>query len=138
VSAIRVVQTAIYAVLVADSTLAALATGGIHNDVPDGQAYPHVLISRASVVPWHTCGGASSGIGWNTIIRLHIYSRYQGETEALQISEQIAALLNFQALTVTGYPTALVALESSRVMVEAIEKIETRHLVDEYRVRVHQ
>lgn len=137
-SATRLIQTAIYTVLNADATLLALATGGVHNDVPEGQSYPHVLISKASLTEWNTMGGASTGLGWNVVIRTHTYSRYQGDLEALQIHERIVALLHYQTLTVTGYSTVICHLETHRVMVEDIDKIETRHVVDEYRVQVHQ
>lgn len=137
-SASRVIQTAIYAVLSADATLTSLATGGVHNDIPDGQAYPHVLISRATETPRHTLGGLNAGIGWSDIIRIHVYSRYQGDREAMLIDERITALLNFQALTVAGYSSVIIEREEMRLLVEAIEKIETRHLVAEYRVWVHQ
>ncbi len=137
-SATGAIQTAIYGVLSADATLLTLATGGVHNDVPDGQAYPHVLISKASETPWHTFGAATSGLGWKNIIRIHTYSRYQGDTEALQIHSRVVALLNFQPLTVTGYSSAFVDYESGRMFVEDIEKLETRHQVDEFCVWVKQ
>lgn len=137
-SATRLIQTAMYAVLSADSTLQSLATGGIHNDIPDGQAFPHVLISRAVETPWHTMGGASAGLGWKDLIRIHVYSRYQGDKEAMEIHERIVALLNYQTLSVTGYTTAICEYEQMRLLVEDINKIETRHLVGEFIVRVHQ
>jgi hypothetical protein len=138
VSATRLIQTAIYAVLSADATLTGLATGGVHNDIPDGSAYPHVLISKATETPWHTFGGASSGLGWKDIIRIHVYSRYAGDLEAMQIHERIVTLLNFQPLTVTGYANVSCEYEQLRVLVEDIDKIETRHLVGEFCVMVHQ
>lgn len=135
-SATRAIQTAIYGVLTADSTLMALATGGIHNDVPDGQAYPHVLITKASETPWHTLGGATDGIGWKNIIRVHVRSRYQGDYEAYQILERVVTLLNFQDLAVSGYASALVEYEGSKLLVQDIDKIETRNLVGEFCVMV--
>ena len=137
-SATRLIQTAIYALLTADATLMGLATGGVHNDVPEGQAYPHVLISKASETPRHTFGTATTGLGWNNVIRIHVYSRYQGDIEALTIHDRIVSLLNFQPLTVTGYGSVSTEYEAMRVLVEDIDKIETRHLVGEYRVLVHQ
>lgn len=137
-SATSAIQTAVYGVLHGDSTLLGLATGGVHNDVPDGQDYPHVLISKATETPWHTFGTATTGLGWKNIIRVHTYSRYQGDTEALSIHNRIVALLNFQPLTVTGYGSVLVEYESGRMFVEDIEKLETRHQVDEFCVRVKQ
>lgn len=137
-SATRLIQTAIYGVLSADTTLLALATGGIHNDVPDGEEYPHVLISKATETAWHTQGGGDVGIGWKNIIRIHVYSRYQGDLEALEIHDRIVALLNYQPLSVSGYATVMVEYEQMRVMVEDIKKLETRHLVEDFCVRVHQ
>jgi hypothetical protein len=144
VSATRVIQDAIYTVLSADSTLAGLSltanveTVSVFNDVPEGQDYPHVLIARATEVPRHVLGGASSGIGWRNIIRIHVYSRYQGDREALRIWERIVALLNFQALTVSGFTSVLCKVESMRVLIEDVEKVETRHLVGEFNVTVQQ
>lgn len=137
-SATRLVQTAIYGVLNGDATLDTLAPGGVHNDVPDGQAFPHVLISKATETPWHTFGGATSGLGWKNIIRVHVFSRYQGDLEGLQILERVVTLLNYQPLTVTGFPQVSCEYEQTRVLVEDIDKIETRHLVAEFCVLVHQ
>jgi hypothetical protein len=138
VSATRAIQTAIYGVLSGDATLTNLATGGVHNDIPDGQAYPHVLISKATETPWHTFGTATTGLGWRNIIRVHVYSRYQGDKEAMEIHERVVSLLNFQPLTVTGYTQVSCEYEQMRLLVEDVEKIETRHLVGEFCVMVHQ
>jgi hypothetical protein len=144
VSATAAIQTAIYGVLSADATLAGLSltdetpTVGVFNDVPEGQGYPHVLISKAVETPWHSFGGPTTGLGWKNIIRIHTYSRYQGDKEALGIHGRIVALLNFQPLTVSGYNGSIVEYESLRVFVEDIEKIETRHLVGEFCVMVKQ
>lgn len=137
-SATRAIQTAIYGVLTSDSSLMTLATGGVHNDVPDGQRFPHVLISRATETAWHTFGGAATGLGWKNIIRIHVYSRYQGDREALDIHERIVSLLNFQPMAVSGWGSCSVEYEQMRMMVEDLEKIETRHLVGEYCVLVQQ
>jgi hypothetical protein len=137
-SATAAIQTAVYGLLSADATLTSLATGGVHNDIPEGAAYPHVLISRATETPYHTFGGPTTGVGWSNKIRIHTYSRYQGDKEALEIQGRIVALLNFQPLTVSGYSQpAMVEYTQGRVLVEAIEKIETRHVVTEFDVVVH-
>ncbi len=143
-SALAAVQTAIYGALSADTTLAGLSltastpTVGVFNDVPDGQGYPHVLVSRPTETPKHTFGGPTRGLGWKDIIRIHVYSRYQGDKEALDIHTRIVALLNFQPLTVAGYSEVSVECESGRVLVEAIEKLETRHVIGEFCVTVKQ
>lgn len=132
-----------YGVLSADATLSGLSltvdtetsaytTVRVYNEVPTGATYPHVQISKASETPWHTLGGASTGIGWKNIIRIHVFSRQKGDREALQIHERIVALLNFQPLTVTGFSSATVEYEQGRMLVEQIDKIETRHQVGEF------
>jgi hypothetical protein len=149
VSATLAIQTAIYGVLSADATIPTLSRTidtrtnavtlvGVYNDVPDGATYPQVLITRATETPWHTMGGASAGLGWKDIIRIHVFSRYQGDLEALEIHNRIVTLLNFQPLTVSGFSSATVEYENGRMLVEAIDKIETRHWVAEYCVRVQQ
>jgi Protein of unknown function (DUF3168) len=139
VSAIRPILEAVVAVLAADATLATLITG-VFNDVPDQQAFPYVLVRTATERGMHTLGGAAVGLGWNNVIRVHVYSRYQGDLEALQILERVVALLNFAALTVTGYTHVTCEYANAgavaRVLVEDVDKVETRHIPAEFRVRV--
>ena len=143
-SATRVIQEAIYGVLSADATLAGLSlTEGtdavvVYNDVPEGAPYPHVLMTKASETQWHALGGTSAGVGWKNIIRLHVRSRYQGDREALRIVERVVALLNFQDLAVTGFSSAICECEGTKVLVQDIDKIETRSAVAEFCVMVRQ
>ncbi len=143
-SATWAIQSAIVTLLRADATLAGLSlTSGtttvvVYNDVPEGGLYPHVLFSRASETPWHTMGGASAGIGWKNVIRAHVYSRYQGDKEALEILRRIVTVLNYQTITVAGFSTVICEYEQHRLMVEDVDKIETRHVVGEFCVYVHQ
>ena len=148
-SATSAIQTAIYGVLSADATIPTLSltidpqtnevtTVGVFNDVPDGQEFPHILISKATETRWHSFGGPSNGLGWKNIIRVHTYSRYQGDLEALRIHSRIVSLLNFQPLAVTGYNTVIVEYESGRMFIEDIDKMETRRQTDEFCVMVKQ
>jgi hypothetical protein len=144
VSATRPIQEAFYGVLSADATLAALSltegvtTVSVLNDALPGQSYPYVMLSRATETPRHVMGGPSTGLGWKNIIRVHVYSRYDGDRECLRIWERCVALLNFATLTVTGFGSVHSEVESMRVLVEDIEKVETRHLVGEFNVTVQQ
>jgi hypothetical protein len=137
-SAIGAVQVATYAVLSTDAALLALAPGGVHNDIPDGEVYPHVLISRPTEKAWNTFGGPNTGFGRQVLLRTHIYSRYKGDSEACDILNRIVELLDFQPMTVAGFGAAMVEYEGARILVEAIDKIETRHAVPEFRVWVNQ
>jgi hypothetical protein len=135
VAAISAIQTSIYSALSGDSTLGALVTG-VFNDVPEGQVYPFVQIGTATQRPWHTMGGPTTGLGWNTTVTVHVWSRFQGDAEALSILNRVITLLNFAALSVTGYTTVLCELDQARVLVEQVDKIETRHIPAVFRVRV--
>ena len=142
--AIEAIHNALYGVLSADTTLAALsltadnATVAIVNDAEDGQQYPYVVISRPTETPMHTLGGAATGLGWNVIARAHSYSRYQGDREAARINGRIVALTNFQTIAVSGFSSATWEVISNRILVEDKEKVETRHGVVEIRVKVRQ
>lgn len=138
------ITVAIQDLLAADATLAGLSLTDttpvvrIYNEVQEGAGYPHVVISKPTETPGHTFGGATVGLGWTNIIRIHTYSRYKGDKEALLIHQRIVTLLNFQPLTIAGYPQVSVAYVQGRPLVEDIEKIRTRHVVGEFEVMVHQ
>jgi hypothetical protein len=143
-SALYAVQAAVYARLKADSTLEALlapsildGTSGVFNDVPDNQAYPYIDIGEnSSERPWNTIGGATTGIGFDDRIVLHICSRYQGNTEGSLILKEVMRLLNFYDLTVTGYSSVLCSFDSVKCLKEQVDKIETRRFETVFRVRV--
>jgi hypothetical protein len=143
-SALYAVQAAVYARLKADSTLEALlapsildGTSGVFNDVPDNQAYPYIDIGENSTEkPWNTIGGATTGIGFDDRIVLHICSRYQGNTEGSLILKEVMRLLNFYDLTVTGYNSVLCSFDSVKCLKEQVDKIETRRFETVFRVRV--
>jgi hypothetical protein len=126
----------LYSTLNGDAFLTGLAP--VFNDVPESQSFPHVLIGNATEKPWHTLGGASSGLGWNATVTIHIYSQYQGDVEALTILERVVALLNFQTIAVTGFNTVIAQLDNTRVLVEDVDKVETRHVPAVFRFLVHQ
>jgi hypothetical protein len=135
VDTIGAIQTAFYSTLNGDATLAAMVTG-VFNDVPDGQVYPFVQLGTATQRPWHTFGGPTVGLGWNTTVTVHVWSRFQGDSEALAILNRVMTLLNYVALSVTGYTTVMCELDQARVLVEQVDKIETRHIPAVFRVRV--
>lgn len=144
------IQTAIKSALSADSTLTGLlatsildgTSSGVFNDVPDEQTYPFVQIGSATMRPWHTMGGPTTGIGWDDTVTVHVWSRYQGDLQALTIADRVIALLNFATISVTGFPTAIISVDDEhipmRVLVEAVDKVETRHVPVVFCVKVHQ
>jgi hypothetical protein len=134
-SALAAIQAAIYSRLHGDSTLLALAP--VVGDVNEDQAYPYVLISNATEVPWDTMGGSTTGFGWNATMVVHILSRYAGDLEALNILNRVSTLLNHYALTVSGYTTVICESEDAKMLLEYPNKVEQRHVVARFRIRVH-
>jgi hypothetical protein len=132
--ALSPIQTAFKSALSGDATLTGLVGGRIYNDVPDVPVYPYILIGSGTQRPWHTLGGSSVGLGWNATMTVHIYSRYQGDREALGILARVVDLLNFSSLTIGSYVTSMCFLDQARVLTEPIEKIETRHVPAVFRL----
>lgn len=136
-SATGAIQNAIFSVLSGDSTLTGLATGGVRNDDPINPTYPYIRLGNAVETPWHGIGGLSVNRGFNDVIRIHIFSQYAGDREALQILARVNTLLDLQPLTVSGYGSVVCEYETSRVLNETdAAKLKIRHIPAEYRVRV--
>lgn len=142
---LKSIQAAFYSTLHGDSTLGGLlaesildGSAAVFGDVPPNQEYPHIHIDTSRMRPWHTMGGATTGLGWNDTVTVHIWSQYEGDLEALNILDRVVTLLNFASLSVTGYNTVLINLEDAPVLVEMINKVEHRHIPAVFRVRVHQ
>lgn len=137
-SAIRPVEAAIRTLVIADSTFLTRCPGGCSSDEVENQEYPFVLMDNGHEKPWNTLGGRTVGNGRELIIRLHVFSRYKGDREALLILERLVELLDQETLTVSGYGTVLIEYFAGRVLVEARDKLETRHIPAEFLVRVHE
>lgn len=137
-SAIRPVEAAIVALVAADSTFTTRCPGGIGSFEEEDQVYPFVLIDNGHEQPWNTMGGRTVGNGRELLVRLHVFSRYKGDREALLIWERLVELLDFATLTVSGYGTVIIEAIASRVLIEDRLKLEVRHIPGEFLVRVHE
>lgn len=141
-SALAAIHEVVYDVLSADATLQALVDGAqnIGNFEVESPPTRFIVIGNATEQDWHSLGGIDAGWGWLTTITVHIYSYYEGDLEALQILARVSALLNFAALTVPGYQTAICeyAERPTRVLVETKGKIQRRHIPAMFTIRVHE
>jgi hypothetical protein len=136
-SALRSIQAAVFAVLSGDATLTALAS--VIGDIGPTRTYPFVLVGDGIEKPWHGLGGSQANKGYNDILRTHVYSSYQGDSEALTILARLTAVLDFATLTVAGYGSVLCEYEQGRVLRETdADRLEVRHIPAEFRVRVRQ
>ncbi|MGW2260273.1 DUF3168 domain-containing protein [Streptomyces sp. NPDC001780] len=127
------VQTAVYGRLAADPTLTGLITG-VFDYVPETTAYPFVVIGEAIETPDNRHGG----FGRQTVITLHVWSRYRGYAQALAIGARITALLDHQPLTIVGQAHIVTRFEFSQTLTDPEPPGDIRHLVLRYRVLTEQ
>lgn len=138
-SAVLAVQEAIVTRLEADATLQGLADfiGGYEPEIPPEN---FIVVGNATEMPWHTLGGTSQGLGWETTVTVHCYSYYKGDLPALRMLTRVSELLSFYQLSVTGYTTVICeyAEQRTRVLVETKGKVDRRHIPAVFTVRVHE
>jgi hypothetical protein len=143
---LQLIGAAVYSRLNGDATLAALAASDddtvvVVNDEAEDQSHPFVLIPGAGAQPWNTLGSA---YGWQCELTPIVYSRYEGDLEAIQIAERVIALLNDYTLSITGYTTVICELDPDasplpvKVKMEYPQKIERRALSIRFQIKVHE
>lgn len=96
--ALSPVSAAVYGALNV-SSLTALATGGVYDDVPQGVGFPFVLYR----VEEQERRGFGAGSLLEVALRVHVFSTYAGLKEAQTIGSQVVELLKDVTLTVSGY-----------------------------------
>ncbi len=104
-------QKAVYSKLSGDAALMAKVTG-VFDSVPDSQAFPYITIGEATEVPF----SAFSSVGKESTLTLHIWSRYSGFKEALDVLKRVNELLDGATLTITGYALVDMSLEMSETL----------------------
>lgn len=106
-SSLGPIQTAIYTRLTGDATLLALATGGVHDWVPEGTNKPYVHIGETIATPRN----AHDRFGRRAVTTIHVWSTEHGFSEVNTIKSRITELLDHQPLTVTGHDVVMCHFE---------------------------
>ncbi|PSK47976.1 hypothetical protein B0E38_06453 [Streptomyces sp. 111WW2] len=127
------VQTAVYARLKDDATLTGMISG-IYDYVPEDVAYPFVVIGEALETPDNRHGG----FGRQTVVTLHVWSRYQGYSQALRIGARVTELLDHQPLALPGLNWIATRFEFSQTLTDSEPPGDIRHLVLRYRIVTEQ
>lgn len=91
-------QKAVYGMLSGDSTLMALATGGVHELVPNETSYPYIVLTLERVDDHST----KTSRGLKIEMAVHVFSGTMGSKAGSDILNRIYTLLHLQSLTVTG------------------------------------
>jgi hypothetical protein len=125
------VQRAFYSRLAADTALGDLVAG-VHDEVPEPAEYPYVVVGEAIETPrnWH------GGFGREVVETLHIWSRYRGFAEALNIATRITQLLDHQPLSLPGHRVISVRHEFLQTLRDPDPAI--RHVPQRFRIVTEQ
>lgn len=127
------VQTAVYARLKNDGTLTGMISG-VYDYVPEKAAYPFVVIGEALETPDNRHGG----FGRQTVVTLHVWSRYQGYAQVLRIGARVTELLDHQPLALPGLDWIATRFEFSQTLTDPEPPGDIRHLVLRYRIVTEQ
>lgn len=123
------VQAAIYGVLAAAPALTALlAEGGssVFDHVPQGSAFPYIVLGESAAQPLET----QTGGGYDTTLDIHTYSRALGMKEAKAVMAAISDCLHGQDFAIAGQRLVFCRLTSQTLRQEG----ETRHGVQRFRI----
>lgn len=129
------VQTAIYTALTGDQQLMDLLSGeGVYDWVDGDPAYPYVVIGEALETPDNT----HSGYGRQTPVTLHVWSRYRGYKQALEIAQRIIQVLDHQPLAVAGHHHVVTRYEFMQTLTDPDPSGQIRHVPIRFRVITEQ
>ncbi|MCM8550070.1 DUF3168 domain-containing protein [Streptomyces sp. STCH 565 A] len=128
-SAILPVQDAVLAVLQGDSALMDLIEG-VFDWVREKQPYPYVVIGEAIETPDNT----HDSHGSQTVVTLHVWSKYRGYSQALRVASRLRALLEHRPLTVAGHKHVATYFVSQQTLTDPEPPGDIRHVPISFRV----
>lgn len=130
----QAVQTALYSKLTGTTAITDLLASAtsVYNKTPDEADFPYIVIGHDSATMWDS----KTFNGLDISITLHIWSRYRGNKECLQIMGAVYDALHNQALTVSGQNHVLTQLEFSETMMDPDGL--TFHGVQRYQILTHE
>lgn len=94
---------------VAADDLSALVAGRVYNDVPKDAAYPFVVVGYGDEEE----AGTADSDEVEHRVEVHIWSRYQGETEILKLIDAIRRRLHGARPVVDGAPAVFCLFDRS-------------------------
>lgn len=103
-------------------------TVGVYDHVPEGAAFPHVVIGETTQVPENM----HDRFGHRVTVTLHIWSAEHGYFEALAIASHISTLLDHKPLVVDGFDVVAIRHEQTITMRDS--DADLRHVPVRYAV----
>ena len=131
VDALLPLQKAIYAALVADTPLMAVAQG-VYDFVPQESTYPYVTIGDDDYKWW----GAMGLDGGEYVVQVDVWSQAEGRSECKTLLGLVAAVLHNGSLTVASNTHISTRLQFQDTIKEADGL--THHGVQQYKVFLHE
>ncbi|MFG2307668.1 DUF3168 domain-containing protein [Streptomyces sp. NPDC048566] len=120
---------AVLARLTGDEELMSLATGVV-DWVEEGRPYPYIVIGEAVETP----DNSHDSHGSNTVITLHVWSKYRGYAQALTIAARLRALLEHRPLTIAGHRHVATYYVSQQTLTDPEPPGDIRHVPISFRV----
>ncbi len=103
-------QKSIYTALVNNSALVTVLGGvKIHDHHPEKEAFPYVVLGRATSTDWST----STESGASHLITVHTWSRNSGRMESYAVQQEITSALHDMPLTAQDHHIVNLRLEFS-------------------------
>jgi len=102
-------QKTIYAALNGDSVLTSTLGASVHDEIPQGTAYPIVQIGEDTALDY----SVKDEVGSETTVVIHVWSRVAGSAQAKNIMDRVHTVLHDSNLTVTGFNLINMRMEFS-------------------------
>lgn len=127
------VQGALIALLRGDTELTALA-GSVYDYLPETAGYPFIVVGEAT----ETADNSHDRFGRQTVVTLHVWSKYRGYAQVLRIGARVNALLDHQPLSIPGLAHVVTRYEFGQTLTDPEPPGDIRHLVLRYRIVTEQ
>lgn len=133
-NSVLAVQTALYSKLTGTSAITSLlaSSSSVYSRTPDEASFPYIVIGHDTATDWDS----KTFNGMDISVTIHVWSRYRGNKECLQIMGAIYDALHNQSLTVTGQNHIFTRLEYQQTTLDP-DGI-TFHGVQRYQIVTHE
>lgn len=133
-SPVEAVVSALITTLRATTALTPLVSG-IYNDVPQGTAYPYVVVT----VPTNRRSDTIGCFGNSALVDTKVVSQYRGDREAARIQAAMISALNFQEPALAGGHRVLgLSWDSADSYQDVVNGVPTRYHVSTWRAWTEQ
>jgi len=121
----------VYTKLTGDATLMGMITG-VFDFTPEKQSFPYITFWDILETPLNTF----DKVGKNVLIRLKIWTEYEGFKEAATIKSRLDTLLDNGTITLTNHRLISLEFEESNPVIDTFD--QTRHLQVTYRCKMQE